>query len=95
MGSVIRLIDAISSIEEIDPGSTVYAKVPWNSESEAIVDFEPESGGIPESVANRSFEYFLEVFVILEVLQDSFEVPEEVDENIRCDRVIEYALNDA
>ena len=62
----------------------------------ALVDIEPELGGIPESASQYSLKYFLEVFIAKEFLVDwvsTFDgVPTDQE---RVERVVHYAIYDA
>jgi len=90
----MTLIEAIGNLEKHDAEATIYATEPWRAESQAVVAFEPEEGGVPAEAENLS--YFLEVFIAREFLEDwelTLESPSRLQE--RCARLIQYAINDA
>ncbi|NVJ60085.1 MAG: hypothetical protein HWE27_06840 [Gammaproteobacteria bacterium] len=86
------LLDVIKDIDSFDDDKTIYAKKPWTINSEALVDFEPESGGNPETA--EGFDYFIEVFLAIEFLEDA---PKFLFSSVekRCKRLIEYVIRDA
>lgn len=98
MGSVrtepdgmFRLSDIIERIAEFDDELTVYVAPEWTPKSAALVAREPDAGGLPAEASSRQLKYFLEVFVIKEVL-DGLET---LDNEARTARLIAYAMNDA
>lgn len=96
MGQVTKLIDLVAALESLDPNATIYAGEPWSSESPAVVEAEPSSGGLPQVAAQAGLNYFLEVFVARDFLADwesGLDRSPTVQE--RCDRLIRYALDDA
>jgi hypothetical protein len=89
------LIEVVDNLNSFDEADTIYAARPWTSHSQAIVAPEPSSGLPPEAVT-RSLVYFLEINVAREFVggwAKSFAdqpTPEAI-----CDRLIQYAVNDA
>ncbi|MGF1767345.1 hypothetical protein L4D06_08155 [Enterovibrio makurazakiensis] len=81
----MTLSDVIKNIASIDADMTIYAKTPWLEDSPAFVDYEPDDGSVPDGAENM--EYFLEVFIVNQLLEDIG--------NIDCQRIIDYAINDA
>lgn len=69
MGTALQLGDAIRQLASLDQDATIFAAEPWTHDSETIVAIEPDSGGIPDEVAQRGLKYFLEVSVAREVLE--------------------------
>jgi hypothetical protein len=86
----MRLIDVVESLESISRDGTIYAVGPWSWDSDAVVAREQDDGGIPAVAASQGMQYFLEVFIAKEVLEDS-----QLSTRENCDRLIEYATNDA
>ncbi len=93
----MRLVDIVKQLASFDAESTIYAEEPWTEESEAIVEAEPDSGGVvPERVQRLGCQYFVEVFLAREFLeawlagQERKPTLEEM-----CRRLIDYAANDA
>lgn len=90
----MKLIEVIRELEKQESEATIYAEKPWSEDSEAVVAFEPDAGGLPKEAENLS--YFLEVFVARDFLEDWMPVMESsptVQE--QCKRLVEYAINDA
>lgn len=81
----MTLSEVIQNIANLDEEMTIYAKSPWTLDSPAYVDFEPDDGSLPKGAENM--EYFLEVFIVNQLLEDS--------DQIDSQRIIEYAINDA
>jgi hypothetical protein len=90
----MTLIEAIGNLEKHDAEATIYAAEPWGDESQAVIAFEPEEGGVPVEAENLS--YFLEVFVARDFLED-WEPTLQSQPTLqdRCARLIQYAINDA
>ena len=88
----MKLIEAMDEIrrgDEFDDLMTVYAKREWTPDSEAIMTQQPEGGSI---VPIDGHDYFLEVFIIkdwVDELDSTGVTPEQ------CNRIIQYAINDA
>lgn len=92
----MKLIDLVSSIDTLDENSTIYATSPWTVESDAIVAEESADANSSSVFEREGKQYFLEVFIAREFLNDwevglDF-VPTDED---RCNRLIQYAQNDA
>ena len=88
----MRLIDIINEIrmrDSLDDRMTVYAKREWTPNSEAILTQQPEDGS---TVPIDGHDYFLEAFIIKDWV-DELESPEVTPE--QCNRIIQYAINDA
>jgi hypothetical protein len=92
MGTIGQLVDAVESLEDV---AIIYALEPWTMDSEACVYFLDD---LPErdNVVVNGARYLLEANLIVEVLEGTFG-PEwrSVPLVDRCNRVIEYAINDA
>lgn len=92
----MTLHDVISKIDEFDEDQTIYLRHPWTHDSTAMVEFEPDDGGLPSEVVELGLGYFVEVAVAREVLEDwesELSTPPAVNE--QCERLIQYAVNDA
>ncbi len=108
MMEATRLIDVIGRLKTFNENLTIYAAEPWRAESNAIVEFEPETGRLPEEASAAGLKYFLEIAVALDFLEgwesslardfsvgwESTPASTPTDQE-RCDRLIRYALNDA
>jgi hypothetical protein len=92
MTSLGEFIDAVETLPQ---HMTVYAHKPWTIDSVAYLRDTSEIVG-SDTVLENGARYVLEVFLIVEVLEDTFG-PEwrSVPLIDRCNRVIEYAINDA
>ena len=92
----MNLLEIVSHLNTLDEDATIYASSPWQVSSEAVVDLEPEEGGLPVDAKLRGLDYFLEVYIAKEFLDgwigSQKDVPSLKDQ---CIRLIEYATNDA
>lgn len=96
MGSVKTLIEIIGELKTLDENSTIYAAQPWNKNSRAIIALEPESGELPENARKLGLNYFLEVSIAKDFLEEwmkNLNVKPTLEQ--QCERLIEYARNDA
>jgi hypothetical protein len=86
---LIQALNLINTKDDFDALMTVYVKKQWDTDSETIIVPQPEDGRIAPVDGH---DYFLEVFIIKDWLMDlgSSEVSEET-----CNRIIQYAINDA
>jgi hypothetical protein len=92
----LSLGEAISNLAQLDDEDTIYAAEPWMPDSAAIVAREPDSGGLPKEAVDAGCEYFLEVSIAVEFVEGltaSSTTPPRA--SLVCERVIEYAINDA
>lgn len=96
MGQIGRLGDVIAKLFELDSEATIYASEPWAECSDAIVAREPDAGRLPLETSGAGMKYFLEVSIAQEFLEDWL-----ASTNVQptpsavCQRVIDYAINDA
>lgn len=96
MGQRVRLGDVIDRLAEFDSEDTIYAREPWTADAEAVVAREPDEGGLPPEASQAGMKYFLEISIAQDVVEDwrkssaGRSTPSPV-----CQRVIEYAVNDA
>jgi hypothetical protein len=85
----VTLIEIVRQLHALDSNDTIYAKMPWTNDSECVVLSERDS-------PPPSFEYFMEVFIARDFLDDWATslgaVPSAIQ---RCSRLIQYAINDA
>jgi len=93
-GKMMKLIEILNQITTLDAGATIYARYPWNKDSDATV--EVEGSDEEKRIRTEEFRYFLEVSIALDFLSDWIKTLKHppTDEQI-CKRVIEYATNDA
>ena len=96
MGQLITLLEVIQKLDSFDAESTIYAAKPWTRDAKAMIAMEPVTGGLPAAVAAAGLQYFLEVFISRDVLEGwatNLKKPPTSEE--KCERLIQYAVNDA
>jgi hypothetical protein len=96
LGKAMTLIEVVRKLESFDEESTIYVAEPWNETSPAIVEAEPETGGLPTNAQLAGMKYFLEIFIardFLEGWRKSLGTEPTVLE--ACTRLIQYATLDA
>ena len=92
----MTLHDVVRSLPRLDEDLTIYAQSPWSVSSPALVAEEPEAGGLPDVALRQSLDYFIEVFIAREFLQDWVRSRGgSATFREQCERLIQYALNDA
>ena len=100
MGQIVKLIELLARLNELDSEEIIYACEPWTADSDAMVTPEdPESGlpfGMPPEAAEAGMTYFLEVFTTREVVEGWLNnLDEKPTLAAICQRVIQYAIYDA
>lgn len=90
----MNLLEVLLNIEEYSDEETIYAVKDWTVASDTIVMVEPDDGALEFTVDRRVYSYFLEVFLIKELLSDLSEKNELPLEG-KALRIIQYASNDA
>jgi len=90
----MNLVELIAQIERFDDDLTIYARSPWQPESEALCAHEQAGSLVPTDLASSGFSYFLEVFIAREFLED-LSTSGEFSNQKQCERLIQYAVNDA
>jgi hypothetical protein len=90
----MNLYEVVSNIETLHDGYTIYAVTPWHPLSEAECAVEPSDVSVPESISKKGMVYFLEVFLAREFLND-FNCQGSYTMEQQCERLIQYATNDA
>ncbi len=90
------LIEVVGNLKAYDDQLTIFAQEPWTSASLAVVELEDEDGSLVRKRDGIVFSYFLEVFIAVDFL-DGWESnsPEPIELPAKCNRLIEYATNDA
>ncbi|PTY04247.1 hypothetical protein DB347_20330 [Opitutaceae bacterium EW11] len=92
----MTLLEATNKLGEFDPEHTIYAVEPWSPTSTAIVGAEPQEGTVPADPESRGMSYFLEISVAQDFIEDlEASLPKKPSANERCQRLIDYAINDA
>jgi hypothetical protein len=96
MMSTSKLIEVVANLASYDPEMTIYAPKPWSCDSDAIVAREPDGDGLPREAMGRHAAYFIEVFVAKEFLDGwTTSVARPTSAREQCERLIQYAINDA
>jgi len=88
---MMKLLNVVATLDQFDPEATIYAVEPWTSASQAILVSPGPDSSEPIERNGTIYSYFLEVFIAREFLE-GFGVN---DFKIACDRLIQYAVNDA
>jgi hypothetical protein len=89
----MTLLDVTRDIERLPNEHTIYARRPWSLESAALVIAAPD-GTTQEP--SPGFSYFLEIFIAREFLAGwAHSVPTPTSTEVSCERLIQYAENDA
>ena len=92
----MTLNDIVRSLPRLEEDLTIYAQSPWSTSSPAVTAVEPEAGGLPDVAQRQSLDYFIEVFIAREFLQDWVEsIGRIATTEEQCERLIQYAENDA
>lgn len=95
MGQGMTLADVATRLREFDQTCTIYAAEPWTAASSAIVDYEPDEGGLPREAVRLGLSYFLEIEIANDVVDSWVSTQEQPDDAATCQRLIDYAVNDA
>lgn len=96
LGINVSLLEITSSLAEHDPELTIYARRPWRTDAEAIPAWDSEDGTPPPAATERGLDYFLEIFISLEVLNGWIkQLNDPPSAEAACQRLIAYAENDA
>jgi hypothetical protein len=88
----MKLLEAFRTLSSFDREDTIYVVEPWTNDSEAVVEREPQQGGLPPAAQAIGAKYFLEVFIAEDLIRTSLIAFSDED---GCRRLIQYALNDA
>jgi hypothetical protein len=92
----MTLKEVVARIDEYDQKQTIYAAEPWTQNSVAIVDYEVENGGPPTRAVKAQLAYFLEIDIVQRVIYDwIMSLGREPSKLELCQRIIDYATNDA
>lgn len=96
MGAIMTLIEIIRDLETFDNEGIICAKKPWTGNSEAIVVVEPQAQRIPAEAEKLGMDYFLDVFIAREFLEDwksNLDAYPTLQQ--KCARLVKYAITDA
>ncbi|WP_407364142.1 hypothetical protein HKW97_23910 (plasmid) [Pseudomonas luteola] len=90
----MKLDDAIIEISKSkDDQEAIFAKRPWDPNSEATIAYLNEELGVPSDLKSEGYDYFLEKPLVVNFLEAKFE--RDMDDKSFVDFVIHYAVNDA
>jgi len=93
---MMTLLELVRNIDRAIDDDTIYARKPWTQTSPILMARESSSGGTPARARSLQLEYFLEVFIAREFLEDLRNVSgDPVAVEALCDRLIHYAIYDA
>jgi hypothetical protein len=98
MGQIARLGDIIARLSEFGAEDVIYASEPWTEGSDAIVlpDREEDDGMPHPDATTAGLTYFLEIDLAMEFIEDWVNsVSDEPSSSAVCERLIQYAVNDA
>jgi hypothetical protein len=87
----MKLSEIIQRLDAFDDEATIIAAKPWTPSSRAQVIEPPESGLVTE-MEQHGMVYFLEIAIARECKEDWLS---EQGEAAFCERLIQYAINDA
>lgn len=94
----MQLIEVLSYAKQWEgDAGTIYVERPWSENADAVIlDPAPDTNG-PLQQSGRTYDYFLETFIVRDFLDDFALSPEgkSASEKDKCDRLICYALDDA
>lgn len=95
--SSLRLIDVVGRLGSFDETHTIYATEPWGPDAPAIVAQPPEDPrGIPVEAEQQRATYFLEVWLAKQLVEDWInDSGRPIEITDQCNRLIEYAVDDA
>ena len=89
----MKIVEAVEEISTLDRSITICARRPWTGEAECVLITLDRGVTVPKATTAAGFEYFLDVHVILEVLQVFGKREPTADEKLRL--ILFYAENDA
>jgi len=92
----MKLMDVVGRLSDFDEDDTIYVSEPWTENSNAMVATEPDEGLVPAKAAKAGLTYFIEIFIAIEFTEAWVASQEEKPSlSAICQRLIEYAINDA
>jgi len=75
---------------------TIFARKPWTAGSEVVLAPLTAELAIPQELLDRGYDYFMEVFQAIDVLEDAgFFTVTDSNADSCCRRLIEYRTNGA
>lgn len=64
----MRLEEALDQIDGLGEDDVVFARRPWQLDSEALIGRLDENFGVPKAIADQRLDYFIDVPLAKEVL---------------------------
>ena len=97
MGKIMKLLDVVGRLSDFDDDDTIYVSEPWTKDSDAMVATAPDDTmEPPKAAAKAGLTYFIEIFIAVEFTEAWVaSLEEEPSLSAICQRLIEYAINDA
>lgn len=96
MGKIMKLLDIVGRLSDFDEEDTIYVSEPWTEDSVAMVATGPDEGLVPAVAAKAGLTYFIEIFIAIEFTEAWVaSLKEKPTLSAICQRLIEYATNDA
>ena len=99
MGKIVKLIELVERLAELDDEETIYVCEPRTADSDGMVELEDPDRkpfGVPLEATEAGMKYFLEVGIAREVAEGLIAfLGEKPNSTAICQRLIEYAINDA
>lgn len=89
----MKLEQALDEIGRLKGDEVIFARKPWDMNSDALIGQLDSDFRVPDAIANLDYEYFIDAPVateVLDVLADRQSTPRE-----RRELLLYYAINDA
>jgi hypothetical protein len=92
----MTLIEIIRDLESFENEGIICVAKPWTENSKAAVIIDPQARRLPREAVELGLEYFLDVFIVREFLEDwTANLSREPTLQEKCARIIQYAITDA
>jgi len=85
----MKIMNLTQQLHQLDKDLTIYAKKPWNCDTEVELLYEPDDGEAPNDIT-PGYECFLEIFIAQEVIPDLSHVEPSFTLEQWCERLIDY-----
>ena len=88
--------DVVSKADSFGEEWGVYALKPWNKDSVTIVCHPEEQTGLFAVIDGVRYDYLIQISILCEIFDGLGRMlGREATIDEKCDRIIEYAMNDA
>lgn len=93
----MKLLDVVGRLSDFDEEDTIYVAERWTEDSNAMVATAPDDSTMPpKAAAKAGLTYFIEIFIAIEFTEAWVASHKEKPSlSAICQRLIEYATNDA